>query len=115
MDAADVEGGAVALRAQRMPEARELRDQLRGRLDRAHAQGRIAGMDRPSAEGDAVAEEAAMGQPHAHLRRLADDGQRRCRYIGAHRGDEAWNAEAPDFLVIGQREVDRTAQLKAAP
>ncbi len=62
--------------------------------------------------GDAGAQklDALMGVGDAHLAGLADDRETRPRHTLRQRADQPRHAEAADFLVIAQRQMQRSCE-----
>src|SRR5699024_7417780 len=88
-------------------------DELGGIGDGVDALGGQRGVGGNAAEVDAEDIHRLVPADHAHARGLADDAAAGCELGGGDRLDEVDGAHAPDFLVIGEGEVDGFAQLRS--
>ena len=76
-------------------------------MDGADAEMGHRGMGLEAGELGDVALAALVGVHHGHHGRLADDDDPGLRHLGRHAGRQRMRAEAADFLIVGEREVDR--------
>src|SRR5699024_770645 len=88
-------------------------DERGGIGDDVDALGGQRGVGGSAAEVDAKDLHRLVPADHAHARGLADDAAAGSERGGGDRLDEVHGAQAPDFLVIGEGEVDGFAQLRS--
>ena len=103
-----------AWRSLRSSSMRGLADQAAGVGDRVDPVLRHARVGRPAGQLDAPAHGALVAVDHAHAGRLADEHARGTRQRLAELGDHRPHAEAADFLVVGEGQVDRLVQFAIA-
>ena len=106
-----VNGQSAGAVSRALGQALQLRDQLARRHHRVGAQLGLAGVGFLAGHGRVEGVDALVRDHELHLRGLAHDhpARRRNRAVGerAHHVDAA---QAPDLLVVGDREVDRARE-----
>jgi len=88
----------------------QVSDKLAGDLDRVHAQRREGRMRLKTVHRGFVRMLAFVRDHHLHARGLAHDAACGLEALGLHVGDHAAHANAADFFVIAESQMDRALE-----
>ena len=99
----------ASLRSSRSSKGIQMFDDARSRQNGAGTAMRLTGMGRFARDHRAEYVDGLVRPNHSHSGRFSDDGEVRSREMGQCVIDHAVDAKAADFLVIRQRQVQRSA------